>query len=122
MKIVKQAALIFAVSLAGELISRALPFPLPGSIIGMLFSLALLFAMRRSINFLKETGNFLLDNMQLFFIPPAASLMVSFAVVGDKMLAVVLICIITTIITFAATAYTVRLVMALQRRAKGDSE
>ena len=42
--------------------------------------------------------------------------MESFAVVKDAVFQLVLICVVSTFLTFAATAYTIRLVSALQKK------
>ncbi len=118
MKILKELTILFVLCFAGEAVSFALPFPLPGSIIGMLLLLALLFSGQLGSSPLEQTGGFFLDRMQLFLLPATVSFITVLDVVGDKIVIVIAICVITTVITFAATAYTVKAVMWLQQGAK----
>lgn len=122
MKILKELAILFLLCMAGETISYFLPFPVPGSVIGLFLLLALLFSGRLGKEPLSVTGNFLLDNMPLFFIPATVSLMTVLSVIGDVLAIVVFICIVTTIITFAVTAYVVKFVMKLQNKNQGGQE
>lgn len=54
--------------------------------------------------------------MALFFIPSGAAIMENYSYLSGNLAAFLLICIISTIVTFAVTAYTVRLVSALQQK------
>jgi holin-like protein len=120
MKTVKQIGLLFLLCLIGEAISRILPFTLPGSLIGLFLLFALYLSGVIKKDALDGTGDFLLSNMMLFFIPATVSLMTVFELLAKNFFAIFVICITTTIITFLVTAYTAKLVMALQKRLGGQ--
>lgn len=65
---------------------------------------------------LRESSDFMLKNMAFFFIPASVGIVEYFPLVRDTWLPLLLICIIATFVTFAATAYTVRLVLWLQTK------
>lgn len=116
MKILTQAGIIFVLCLIGEAIAAALPFAFPASVICMiLLFLCFLFRWIRPDS-LRETTGFLLENMAFFFIPAGVGIMQSFALVKDAVFQLMLICVVSTFLTFAATAYTIRLVSALQKK------
>lgn len=116
MKILLQLAGIFALCILGEGIAAILPFAFPGSAIAMiLLFLGFLFKLVKP-SALEETGSFLLGNMAIFFIPAAVGLMDCFGKIKSALIPIFVICILSTILTFAATAYTVRLTVFLQKK------
>lgn len=118
MKILMQMAILFFICLLGELIAAILPIPFPASVISMiLVFLLLLFGPLKVYHISKQT-DFLLSNMVLFFIPPAAAITESIHYLDGKLLIFLFICIFSTAITFAVTAWTVTAVMKLQNLRK----
>ena len=107
MKILKQLTIISGICLAGEVISKLLPFAFPSSVLSMLIVLALLCFRVLKENHINEVGNFLLANMSFFFIPVASSIIKEYASVKSSILALIIIAFISTIITFFVTYYTV---------------
>lgn len=120
MEILLQLCIILGACLAGELIAAVLPFAFPSSVIAMLLLLALLL-----LGFLKEkqvqtVGDFLLKNMGVFFLPSAVGILQYWDIIGAVLLQFLLICAITTVLTFAATAYTVMFVRKLLQKRGGN--
>jgi holin-like protein len=62
-------ALLLACQLAGEVVTRAANLSVPGPVLGMMFLLLGLLALRRVPNALERTSRGLLDNLSLLFIP-----------------------------------------------------
>lgn len=119
MKIIKQLCIIFAICVAAEAIEEALPFAVPANMIGLgilLLLLAVKFIKKDTLN---PTGDFLLSNMSLFFVPATVSIITVFDMVSDHFVQIIIICVISTVITFAATAYTVKAVSRLMNRKEG---
>ena len=103
-------------SLVGEVIASLLPFAVPAGVLCMILLLLLfLFRLVRP-EALKETSDFLLKNIAFFFVPNCVGIMKYYGVMGSKAVQVILICVVSTLLTFAATAYTVRLVVAVQNK------
>ena len=69
MKYVFQFARILAFCLAGELLHRLLPFPIPGSIYGLILLLAALKTGLVKREQVSETGHFLTGILPLLFVP-----------------------------------------------------
>lgn len=119
MKVLKQLGLIFLLCLFGDFIAGLLPFSVPTGVLCMVI-LFLIFLFRiAGTESLKESNDFLMENMALFFIPAGVGIVQYYDVMKNAMWQIVIICIVSTFVTFAATAYTVRLVTALQKKCGG---
>ena len=70
------------------------------------------------IEHIREKSDFLLSNMAFFFIPAGVSVINYFDVLKSSVVPLVLICLLTTVITFAATAYSIKLTVYLMNRRK----
>ena len=90
MKIICQIGVIFAVCWFSQLIEAALPVPFPASVIGMAF----------------------------FFLPAGVSVINYFDVLGRSAVALVLVCLLSTVIAFGATALSIRFTLRLLERRK----
>jgi len=102
--------------LVGELLSRALSLPVPGTVIGMLL-LFLTFCVRKSIpDHLKETAPALLSHMSLLFIPVGVGLMAWRDMLRSYAVSLVSISLLSTLITWGVTAGVLH---ALRRGARG---
>ena len=72
---------------------------------------------------IEEVSQFVLKNISFFYIPTAVSIMESVGYLQGYMWQFALICIVSALLTFLATAYTVIGVMKLQEKImanKGD--
>lgn len=127
MKLSLQIAFLFGICLLGEVISALIsPYiKFPASVIAMiLLSVLLIFKVLKRKK-IREVTNFFLDNISFFYLPACVGIIDQLGVVKDYILQIALICIVSTALTFAATAYTVTFVMKIQNkimsgREKGD--
>lgn len=114
MKLIKQMTLIFAVCLAGVVLSKIVP--LPATILAMAIMLILLGTKAVKLENIEEAAGLILGNMAMFFIPSNVSILENLEYMTGNILKLIFICVITTAITFAAGAYTVTAVSALQKK------
>ena len=119
MKLFSQIAIIFGICLLGNMTAAVLPFPVPSSVVSMLLLLALLCCRALKPASIEDFSGFLLGNMAFFFIPASVELMDYFDFISQNLIAFVTICVVSTVVTFGVTGYTVRLVMAMQRKLAG---
>lgn len=122
MNIMRQIAILFLICILGQGLSHFLPIPIPGSVIGMLLLLGLLLMKWVKIKHVETVGHFLLKNMAFFFIPAGVSVMENYAALQGKIIVLLLICIMTTIITFGATGIAVKMVIGLQEKTRGKED
>jgi len=122
MKILLQIALLFGVYWVSVGIERILPFTFPASVIGLLLLLALLLLRVVKLKHLQEKADFVLGNLSFFFIPASAGIMNYWDVIRDNAAAFLIICVVSTVLTFAVTVWTVQLVCRLLARRKEAAE
>ena len=84
----------------------------------MLLLLALLATGLLKIEHIREKADFLLANMAFFFLPAGVSVINYFDVLGRSAVALVLVCLLSTVITFGATALSIRFTLRLLERSK----
>lgn len=75
MSILNQIAIIFGVSLLGEIAAYILPFTFPSQIIALIILFVLLMTGVLKIEHIKEKSDFLLKNMAFFFIPAGVGIL-----------------------------------------------
>lgn len=114
MKMMFQIGILFLVCLAGHAISVLLPFPVPGTVIGMILLFLLLLFKLVKADHMKPLSEFLLKNMAFFFVPAGVNILANLDLVKDKVFALAAVVVLTTILTFGATALTVQGVIRLQ--------
>lgn len=122
MKIIKQIGIIFSICWVSLIVESLLPFEFPASVIGMILLFLLLAFGWLKVDHIREKSDFLLSNMAFFFIPAGVSIINYFDVLKSCALQLIFICAVSTVITFAVTAYSMKLVLKLtagRRRASG---
>jgi holin-like protein len=113
MRILRQIAVIFAFSFAGEALARFVPLGFPASVWGLLLMLVFLGLRILKPSHLEETARFLGANMAFFFLPAAVTILENFAVLRPVLFPFIVICIAGTALTFAVSYGTVRLIRLL---------
>lgn len=116
MKILGQLGLIFAFALGGECMARLITVGIPASVWGLVLLLAALqFGLLR-VDAIVGVGSFLAANMAFFFIPSSVSIIDSYQTLHPVLFRLLLVCLVSTVLTFLATYYTVRFVKKFVRR------
>lgn len=104
--------------LIGEIIARGLDLPVPGPVLGMLL-LFLTLALRRGPDQeLQTTSQNLLQHLSLLFVPAGTGVVVHLGRVADEWLPLLLSLVVSTLLTLAVTALTMRLLS--RRAARGE--
>ena len=122
MKIIYQIAIIFSICWVSQVVEAFLPFAFPASVIGMILLFLLLASGVVRIEHIREKSDFLLSNMAFFFIPAGVGILEQFAFVKDSMWQLLLICLVTTLLTFGVTAAAVRFGVWLQKKLTGKED
>ena len=116
MKMILQIGVVLRICLLGEGISLLLPIPFPGSVIAIVLLFLLLLSRVLRPDHIRQKSDFLLQNMAFFFIPAGVGIMEYAEELLPFLLPLLLICLITTILTFAASALTATLVIHIQQK------
>lgn len=122
MKLLVQIGIVFGICLVGEGIAQILPFPFPASVISMILLLVLLLTKVVKVHYIQQKAEFLLKNMAFFFIPAGVALIEQVDTVKDSALILLFICLVSTFLTFGATALTIKFVLYLQNHTKERRE
>lgn len=96
LKYLLQLCIILLISFIGEVLNSVIPLPIPASIYGMVIMLTCLIFKVIKLEWVKDTGKFLVDVMPVMFIPAAVGIINSWSVIQPKLLAY-------GVITFAST-------------------
>ena len=116
MKYLFQAAVIMAVTLAGELLHLIIPLPIPASIYGLIIMLACLKLRIIRLEHVEDAGGFLLEIMPVLFVPAAVGLIAAWGEIQAMLMPVIVITVVTTFIVMAATGWTAQLAMKKGKR------
>ena len=122
MKILIQIGVIFGLYWISQCIEAALPIPFPASVISMLLLLALLLLRLIKVEQIREKTDFVLSNLSFFFVPVIASVINYVDVIAENAVALLVISLVTTVLTFGVTAWVVQLTRRALDRGKGETE
>ncbi len=122
MEIFKKSCLLFLVCIIGDVISKFLPFPFPGSVLAMIILFVCLICGAVRSDRLEPVSGFLLNNMALTLVPPTVSIISYIDILKDILWPFLFICIVTTAITFVCTAYSVKLTIYIMNKVKGGGK
>lgn len=115
-KLLTQIGIVLLVCLVGEGIAKILPIPFPGSVLAMILLFLLLVTRVIRVEHIQSKAEFMLKNMAFFFIPSGISILDYLDAIKGNVFPLLCVCVVSTVITFLVTAYTVKGVMALQAR------
>ena len=116
MKLLVELAIIFMISLFGEVVSDLLPFAVPASIISLVVLLLLLSVKIIKPKQLDLAGSWILSNMAIFFIPACVSVLEHMNLLLSAWWQILVISLLSFFLTFISAGYTVMGVQKLMER------
>jgi holin-like protein len=99
--------------LIGETLVLALKLPVPGPVIGMLLLFLTLLVRGSVLESVRETAQGLLQHLSLLFVPAGVGVMIHFSRVFDEWLPILVSLVVSTILTIAVTALTLRFLLRI---------
>ena len=120
MKLLLQIGLIFGIYWISQCIESILPFPFPASVISLLLVLVLLLLRVIKLEHVREKANFLMGDLGFFVLPAAVGLIDYVDMLRESLVPFLTICVVSTVATFAVTAWTVQLTCHLMEKRKED--
>ena len=108
MRQLKQLFWIFLFSFIGEFLSLVSPVAIPGSVMGMVLLFIALHFKWIKLKQVEEVGNWLTDNMAIFFVPAGVGLMTNFGILGDIWWQLLVTIFITTTLMIGFVALVVQ--------------
>ena len=116
MSILWQVGILFSVCLAAQGIAALLPFAFPASVLAMLLVFLLLLSGIIRIRHIKELATWFSQNMGFLFVPACVEVMDYFDLIAENLIPILVIGVVTTLLVFAVTGWTVKALMRLQQR------
>lgn len=113
MKLLLQIAVVFGIYWVSQIIEVMLPFSFPASVISLILLLILLLTGLVKHDHVRDLSEFLLGNLAFFFVPVAVSIMNYADFIFENLMAFATICVVSLILTYAATAFAVQLTQRL---------
>lgn len=111
MKYIIQFGIILAISLAGELLNRIIPLPVPASIYGMVILFTALCTGLIKLSAVRETGKFLIYLLPLMFVPPTVGLMENWGVMKEFLTAIIVISLVSTVAVIAVSGHVTQFII-----------
>ena len=123
-KILKQLGMILGLCLVAEGIISLLPIAFPSSVMAIFILFVLLITKCWKEEQIRETGDFMLSNMALVFVPISVGMVEDLAVLKGQLTGFLVVVMISLLITFLGTYATVRIVQKcmIKLSIKGDKE
>lgn len=116
MKYLKEIAIIFGITMVGEILNEWIPLPVPAGVYGLFLLLGLLCTNVVKLEDVSATGNLLLDFMPLMFIPAAVGLIEKYAELTSILIPFIVISIVSTLIVMTVTGKTTEFVLHLKKQ------
>ena len=118
MDIFVQIGIIFGICWFSQWIEQLLPFAFPATVIGLILSFfALLFRFIK-VKDIQKVSSFLQGNMAIFFVPAGVNIINYLDILAENAVSLIIICVVSTVVTFAVTAYSINLTLHLMNRRK----
>lgn len=111
MKYLKEVAIIFGITMVGELLNMFIPLPVPAGVYGLFILLGLLCSKTIALSDVAATGNLLLDLMPLMFIPAAVGLIEKFEELKAILVPFIAITVLSTFLVMTITGKTAEAVL-----------
>lgn len=99
-----QIFIIFTFSLIGIFISSILPFPVPGSIIGMLLLFGALEMKLIKLEVVENGANTLMKYLSLFFVPLTVGVLDYINILKIHAISLIIVTVLTTVLTYTVSA------------------
>lgn len=102
----------------GNLLSIALPIPIPGSVYGMVILLLVLSFRWISMEQIEDITEILLTHMPILFLPGAANIIIIYPDIKGEILKLVIITTVSTVLVMVSTGWTVQKMIQWQEARK----
>ena len=122
MKYLKEVAIIFGITMTGEILNTFIPLPIPAGVYGLFILLGLLCTKAVRLSDVAATGNLLLDLMPLMFIPAAVGLIEKFEELKAILIPFLVITVLSTFLVMTITGKAAEAVLNGKEKAGKERE
>lgn len=122
MKYIIQIGIITGISFIAELLHAVLPLPVPASVYGLLLLLMLLLTGIIKEEHIRETADFMISIMPLFFVPPSVALMTSFDIMQGSVVKLLVMCMVSTVVVMVVTGSIAQCIVRIKKRKQEEQK
>ena len=122
MKVFKKTLILFVVCFISDIIAFYLPFPFPGSVLAMIITFLLLLTGFVKVRQIEPVSDFFIKNMSFVFLPSTVSIVSYLDILSNIIWQFLIVCVVTTFVTFFCTAYAVKFTVYLLNKRKEKNE
>ncbi|MCI8339651.1 MAG: CidA/LrgA family protein [Lachnospiraceae bacterium] len=121
MNYLKQLMIILLFTFGGEVLHALLPFPVPGSIYGLLLLFLCLEFGAVKAESIRETATWLVEMIPVMFVPAGAGLLKSWGVLRPILWQVAVITLVSTVAVMVASGKATQAIISFQAKRGGHS-
>lgn len=119
MKYVVQSGIIAGISFVSEVLHELLPLPVPASVYGLVLLLVLLLTGLVKEEQIRESADFLISIMPLFFVPASVALLNSVGLMQGSIVKLFVMCLLSTVTVIAVTGCVTQLLLRVGKKKDG---
>ena len=116
MKYLKEVAILFGITMVGEILNTVIPLPVPAGVYGLFILLGLLCAGVVKLSDVSSVGGLLLDLMPLMFVPAAVGLIDQVEEISAILVPFLVITLVSTLFVMTVTGKTTELVLRQKKK------
>ncbi len=121
MKYLTQFLRILAFTLAGELLQRLVPLPIPASVYGLVLLFAALNTGLVKLEQVKDAGGFLISILPILFVSPAVGILDNWEAIRGALIPILALTLLSTVLTFGIAGRATQAMMGKEEKTNGTS-
>ena len=121
MKYLTQFLRILAFTLAGELLQRLVPLPIPASVYGLVLLFAALNTGLVKLEQVKDAGGFLISILPILFVSPAVGILDNWEAIRGALLPILALTLLSTVLTFGIAGRATQAMMGKEEKSNDAS-
>lgn len=116
MKYLTQFLRILAFTLAGELLQRLVPLPIPASVYGLVLLFAALNTGLVKLEQVKDAGGFLISILPILFVSPAVGILDNWETIRGALIPILALTLLSTVLTFGIAGRATQAMMGKEEK------
>ena len=116
MKYLTQFLRILAFTLAGELLLRLVPLPIPASVYGLVLLFGALNTGLVKLEQVKDAGGFLISILPILFVSPAVGILDNWEAIRGALIPILALTLLSTVLTFGIAGRATQAMMGKEEK------
>lgn len=121
MKYLTQFLRILAFTLAGELLQRLVPLPIPASVYGLVLLFGALNTGLVKLEQVRDAGGFLISILPILFVSPAVGILDNWEAIRGTLIPILALTLLSTVLTFGIAGRATQAMMGKEETSNGTS-